>query len=398
MTVVVGYNDAGQLITVADEDACLVCGMPRSGKTRGIVIPTVLAHDGPCLVTSSKYDVLAATIEVRADDGPIWVFSTDGRLPVVPGIDVRLATWTPIPQCVDFDRALLHARAMVGAVTAGENHGDQQFWYHHAERLLAALMHAAAIGGKSLADVAAWVLTADLSSPIDVLKARQSGWAMAIVDAIDGGHDRFRDSVLATTSEVLRVFDNSSARALASRESFPIEEFLTQNGTLYICIPSEEHDLFAPLVVGLIEDIMRTKFARADAGRPDRTLGVFLDELRRVAPIHNLPGYLAESGSHGVQILGVLQDLSQARERWGSHVADGLLTLCRSKILLPGILDKTLLENLSALLGEDMWGTSTGAVAVRPKWSPHALSSPPAGHAIHIDRSQAVTVRLNLAP
>ena len=30
MTVVVGYNDTGQLITVADEDACLVCGMPRS--------------------------------------------------------------------------------------------------------------------------------------------------------------------------------------------------------------------------------------------------------------------------------------------------------------------------------------------------------------------------------
>lgn len=398
MTIVIGYNDAGQLLTVADEDACLVCGMPRSGKTRGIVIPTVLAHEGPCLVTSSKYDVLAATIEVRGDDGPIWVFSTDGRLPIVPGVDVRLATWTPIPQCGDFDRALVHARAMVGAVTAGENHGDQQFWYHHAERLLAALMHAAALARRSLADVAGWVLTANLADPVDVLKRHQSGWAMAIVDAIDGGHDRFRDSVLATTSEVLRVFDNSAARALAGRESFPVEEFLTQNGTLYICIPSQQHDLFAPLVVGLIEDVMRAKFARSDAGHPDRTLGVFLDELRRVAPIHNLPGYLAESGSHGVQILAVLQDLSQARERWGPHVADGLLTLCRSKVLLPGILDRHLLENLSQLLGEETWGTSTGAMAVRPKWTPHALSSPPVGHAIHIDRSEAVTVRLNMAP
>lgn len=398
MTIVIGYSESGQLITVADEDACLVCGMPRSGKTRGIVIPTVLAHNGPCLVTSSKFDVLAATIEVRADDGPIWVFSTDGRLPIVPGVDVRLATWTPIPQCTDFDRALLHARAMVGAVTAGENLGDQSFWYHHAERLLAALMHAAALAGSSLADVAAWVLASDLARPVDILKTQQSGWAMAIVDTIDRGHDRFRDSVLATASEVLRVFDNSAARALASRASFPAEEFLTQNGTLYICIPSEQHDLFAPLVVGLIEDVMRTKFARAEAGLPDRTLGVFLDELRRVAPIHNLPGYLAEAGSHGVQILGVLQDLSQARERWGAHVANGFLTLFRSKVLLPGILDRPLLENLSHLLGEDLWGTSTGAMAVRPRWTAYALSAPPAGHAIHIDRSEAVTVRLNLAP
>lgn len=398
MTIVVGHSDTGHLVTVAEEDACLVCGMPRSGKTRGIVIPTVLAHEGPCLVTSSKYDVVAATIDVRADDGPIWVFSADGRVPVIPGIDVRLATWTPVPQCRDFDRALLHARAMVGAVTAGENLGDQFFWYHHAERLLAALLHAAALAEVSLADVAAWVLAAELARPVDVLKAHQSGWAMAIVDTIDGGHDRFRDSVLATTSEVLRVFDNSAARALASRASFPVEEFLTRNGTLYICIPSEQHDLFAPLVVGLIEDILRTKFARADAGIPDRTLGVFLDELRRVAPIHNLPGFLAEAGSHGVQILGVLQDLSQARERWGAHVADSFLTLFRSKVLLPGILDRPLLENLSQLLGEDLWGTSPGAMAVRPRWTPHALSAPPPGHAIHIDRSEAVTVRLNFAP
>lgn len=177
-----------------------------------------------------------------------------------------------------------------------------------------------------------------------------------------------------------------------------MEDFLDRNGTLYICIPSEQHDLFAPLVVGLIEDIMRTKFARADAGQPDRTLGVFLDELRRVAPIHNLPGYLAEAGSHGVQILAVLQDLSQARERWGTHVAEGLLTLCRSKILLPGILDRALLDNLSQLLGEDMWGISTGAVTVRPRWTPHALSTSALGHAIHIDQSEAVTVRLNMAP
>jgi type IV secretory pathway TraG/TraD family ATPase VirD4 len=284
MTIVIGYSDSGRLLTVADEDACLVCGMPRSGKTRGIVIPTVLAHDGPCLVTSSKYDVLAATIEVRADDGPVWVFSADGRLPAIPGVDVRLATWTPVPRCIDFDQALLHARAMVGAVTAGENHGDQEFWYHHAERLLASLMHAAALGGQSLADVAAWVLTANLAEPVNLLRRHRSGWSMAIVDAIDGGHDRFRDSVLATASDVLRVFDNSAARALASRETFPVEEFLTQNGTLYICIPSEQHELFAPLVVGLVEDVMRTKFARADAGVPDRTLGVFLDPRRSPRP------------------------------------------------------------------------------------------------------------------
>lgn len=41
--------------------------------------------------------------------------------------------------------------------------------------------------------------------------------------------------------------------------------------------------------------------------------------------------------------------------------------------------------------------TSAGSMVVRPKWTPHTLSAP-AGHAIHIDGSDAVTVRLSLAP
>lgn len=398
MTIVVGYDDTGQLVTVADEDACLVWGPPRSGKTRSIVVPTVLAHQGPCLVTSSKYDVLAATIEVRAHDGPIWVFSTDGMVPVVPGVDVRLATWTPVPACVNFDTALVHARAMVGSIIAGEDLGDQFFWYHAAERMLAALMHAAAMRGSTLADVASWALNQNLAGVVDTLRAHRSDWAASVVEAVDKANDRYRDSVLSTLSEVLRVFDHSEARMLTTLGSFPIEEFLTQNGTLYICIPSEQHELFAPLVVGLVEEILRAKFARFDAGVVDRTLGVFLDELRRVAPIHNLPGYLAEGGSHGAQVLAVLQDQSQARERWGPNVADGFLTLFRSKVLLPGVLDRTLLENLSQILGEDLLGTAIGAVTVRPRWTPHALSAPPVEHLVHIDLSTANNVRMTYAP
>ena len=50
----------------------------------------------------------------RAAEGPVWVFSVDGRVPVLPGVQVRLAVWNPVPACLDFDVALLHARAMVG--------------------------------------------------------------------------------------------------------------------------------------------------------------------------------------------------------------------------------------------------------------------------------------------
>ena len=49
--IVVGTDTSERLVTVGDEHATLVFGTPRSGKTRGIVIPSLLAHQGPALVT-----------------------------------------------------------------------------------------------------------------------------------------------------------------------------------------------------------------------------------------------------------------------------------------------------------------------------------------------------------
>ena len=49
--------------------------------------------------------------------------------------------------------------------------------------------------------------------------------------------------------------------------------------------------------------------------------------------------------------MACLQDLSQARARWGA-AADGFLTLFTHKLLLPGIADVATLKAISALAGE----------------------------------------------
>jgi type IV secretion system protein VirD4 len=47
-----------------------------------------------------------------------------------------------------------------------------------------------------------------------------------------------------------------------------------------------------------------------------------------------------------------LQDLSQARTRWGTNAADGFLSLFGSKLILNGIADTRTLEAISTALGE----------------------------------------------
>jgi type IV secretory pathway TraG/TraD family ATPase VirD4 len=76
-----------------------------------------------------------------------------------------------------------------------------------------------------------------------------------------------------------------------------------------------------------------------------------LDEVANIAPLEDLPQIASEGGGQGLILLAALQDLSQARARWG-EAAEGFLTLFGTKLILPGIADTRTLEAVSVTLGE----------------------------------------------
>lgn len=95
------------------QQAVLVLGPPRSGKTFSIVVPNVLAANGAVVSTSIKSDVLDATAVARGRVGRCWLFDPSGEVAVPPGVEPL--HWSPIAACRQWDPALVAARAMVGA-------------------------------------------------------------------------------------------------------------------------------------------------------------------------------------------------------------------------------------------------------------------------------------------
>ena len=67
-----------------------------------------------------------------------------------------------------------------------------------------------------------------------------------------------------------------------------------------------------------------------------------------------------------MQVLACLQDLAQARERWGRPAAEGFLTLFGTKLVHAGIADGYTLEALSRVLGEYDREVETSSVARTP--------------------------------
>jgi type IV secretion system protein VirD4 len=124
--------------------------------------------------------------------------------------------------------------------------------------------------------------------------------------------------------------------------------FARSTDTVYICAPAHAQDQMAPLVVALLDQIRTAVYARPRNAAP---VVFALDEVASIAPLPGLPALAAEGGGQGLVTLACLQDLSQARARWGD-AAEGFFSLFNYKIVFPGIGDYRTLQLISALAGD----------------------------------------------
>jgi type IV secretory pathway TraG/TraD family ATPase VirD4 len=395
-----GVDRRGHQRRARSERAVLVLGPPRSGKTTCVIIPTLLSHAGPAVSTSTKPDVLAATGAVRGQRGQVWQFDPTGT--TLPPEGVQALRWSPVLCATDWDGALLMARAMVTGAHVGHGTSDASHWTRRAQALLAPLLHAAAVGGRQIADVVQWVARHELDEPgALILEHHGTRLAADQLVGLQNTEGRERSSIFSAAADALDAYTSTAALAAAGQPNFFSGRFVTSTDTIYIHAPAEHQHLAAPLVCGLLSEIRRATYQHhRDATLPQPVL-LALDEVANIAPLAELPQIASEGGSQGIVLLAALQDLSQARARW-DKAADGFLTLFGTKLILPGIADQTTLDTISTVLGEyDRRVVAHTSTTVRGQWlpqrghtvstqrqrvlSPGQIANIPTGRALHLD-------------
>jgi type IV secretion system protein VirD4 len=343
-----GGGEDGQWRFARPERAVLLLGPPRSGKTSSVIIPAVLAHEGPAVVTSTKPDVARATARTRSRDGRVWMFDPTGASRPPTGLEQL--RWSPVTSALTWDGAVVIARAMT--VNVGGGTTDRSHWANRAQALLASLLHAAAVHSKEMDTVVDWVMRHELDEPGMLLEdERASRLAFASLLGLLNTEDRERSSIFSAAADALQAYTSEGALAAASDPNFDPAAFIVSGDTVYVYASAEEQAAVAPVVCGLLAEVRRATYRAYAADRlVDRVLFA-LDEVANIAPLQELPQIASEGGGQGLTLLAALQDLSQARARWGK-AADGFLTLFGTKLLLPGIADTTTLEAVSTMLGE----------------------------------------------
>ncbi|MBO0748380.1 MAG: type IV secretory system conjugative DNA transfer family protein, partial [Acidimicrobiaceae bacterium] len=237
----------GGLAFAAPQHAALVLGPPRSGKTSTLVIPNVLAAPGAVLATSTKPDVLAATLERRARIGRCWLLDPTGTVSVPDGLTA--IRWSPVQACRQWDEALVTVRAMVGAARSPIRGGEGAHWSERAEAMLAPLLHAAALGGGDMEQVVRWVLRQDLEAPHTELSARGATLPADVLAGLAATDARELSGIWSTAAGVLAAYRSEAALAAARAPNFDPRTLPATFDTVYVCAPARYQHIVAPIVV-----------------------------------------------------------------------------------------------------------------------------------------------------
>jgi type IV secretory pathway TraG/TraD family ATPase VirD4 len=345
----------------------MVLGPSRSGKTSSLVIPNILSAPGPVVSTSTKPDVLRATATSRSERGWNLLYDPGGTVALPPG--VQRVGWSPVNTARRWDGALAMADAMSRAARrdGGTGAGTETHWTERAVSLLAPLLHAAALEGATMSTVLHWVDRHEGEHALCVLST-ESGDPSPPTDVLAGilaTDQREQSGIWSTASGVLSAYRSRAALASTEPPFLDADAFCAGASSLYLCATGAQQRLFAPLVVGVLSDIRDAAYRRAErtGGRPPVLLA--LDEVANIAPLPDLPSIVSEGAGQGLLTLACLQDLSQARQRWGRQ-ADAFFSLFGTSVVLGGIADVATLDALSQLAGEAEVPTRSVGMAQGP--------------------------------
>ena len=314
--------------------------------------------------TSTKPDVMMTTAPERSRNG--WSFLFDPSGEIACPASVERVGWSPITTAKNWDAAVQTSDAMVNASRLGggtsARSGGDQHWSERASALLSPLLHAAALESLPMRSVLRWIDRHDGATALEILSRTvgEDSTATDLLAGIVGTDSREQSGIWSTASGVLAAY--RSEAALASTELPPLNaaDFVRGANTMYICSAGRRQHQFAPLVVAAIGDVRDATYDRERSGERSPPTLLALDEVANIAPIPDLPAMLSEGAGQGLLVMACLQDLSQARSRWGSD-ADGFLTLFGATVVFPGIADVATLRDLSALGGEhELHSTTVG--------------------------------------
>lgn len=343
----------GTDVYVSIEDSVALEGPPRSGKGYRVLISAILDWTGPLITTSTTNDNLTATMRMRQRRGEVHVFDPQGLSGI--GRPLRIS---PVSGCEDPLVAMQRGTAIITGTALGASQTNGE-WAQASGVVLGRLLHAAAVGGRSIADIYDWGSSPALArGAVDILRSDgAAGWGDSL-EATIAGDEKLASSIwfgvqgAVAPLAVPQVRD--SLMPSPSDPAFDSRTFLDDANTMYLIGSASGAAAMGGWLSAVLDDIVEVARVRALASPGSRLphpLGLILDEIVNMFHWQGLPRIMADGGGRGICTFVVLQALSQAETAWSRAEADTIWAAATAKVILGGASHVDHLRDIEALLG-----------------------------------------------
>ena len=325
-----GATDGGKRIWYGQEGSLVSIAPPGSGKTQCHVLPNLLSYQGPAVVLDVKGECFDQTAAWRkANIGPVFKFT-----PLDPAKSARYNPLAFVPD--DPDILWEECRLMADLLVVPENSNDPS-WENRARDVVAGVI--------------AWLVRKNppaqrsMGKIVDVVS--KVGWQSFIDDAKYAMDvpplSRLGNSLAAMPDRQLEGVLDAARRHLAVWEGTRVERVTAgcdwtpevlrdgSNSTVYICIPPNEIESYAPLLRVLFAQHLR-QLMRKLPDRAQTPILFMLDEMPRLGPMKPVEEALEVGRQYGIRLWMFAQSLGQFQKAYEN--AEGMVGSCAVRIFM----------------------------------------------------------------
>jgi len=355
--VFLGHTVAGRRELWADWESTEVdIWGPRTGKTTSRAIPALLDAPGAAIATTNRRDLVDATRDVRAARGTVWVFDPQDIVSELPSFFWNPLTYITSGPADPVVKAQQLAGIFAASIAPPDSKADR-FFDPKGQALLGHLLLAAAVSGRSMADVYRWVNREIDTEPARLLDATYRASA-DFVRGIIGSPDKQRGGIYATAELCITWMTNPSAVRWLSggsgRTEFAPGRFAHSTDTLYL-VSREGRGTLGPLTAALTAAVCEAAehvATRSPHGRLPVPLVAVLDEAANVCRWPELPDLFSHYGGRGIYLLVILQSWRQGEDAWGHRGMAKMWSAATVRIYGGGDTEVPFLDELRRLIGQ----------------------------------------------
>jgi len=329
-SVFIGETETGKRIWYGQEGSLITVAPPGSGKTQCHVFPNLVSYHGPVVVLDVKGECYDKTSAWRkANVGPVFKFN-----PLNPTDSAR---YNPLALISDDPDILWEeCRLMADLLIVPENLNDPS-WENRARDVVAGII--------------AWLVlhnppaSRSMAKVVDVVS--KVGWDKFVEDAKYtmeiSALSRLGNSLTAMPDKQLEGVLDAARRHLAVWEGPRVEKVTAtcdwtpdvlrdgSNTTIYICIPPNEIESYAPLLRVLFAQHLRQLLKQLPP--PEQKIILFmLDELPRLGPMKPVEEALEVGRHYGIRLWMFAQSLGQLEKAYAN--ANGMIGCCAVRIFM----------------------------------------------------------------